>query len=32
MNLTIELTTKQIIDLIQQMPPEEKLSVVRALA
>ncbi|MDE0314394.1 MAG: hypothetical protein OXM61_05805 [Candidatus Poribacteria bacterium] len=32
MNLTIELTTEQIIDLIQQMPSEEKLSVVRALA
>ena len=31
-NLTIELTTQQIIDLIQQMPPEEKLLVVRALA
>ena len=32
MNLTIELTTEQIIDLIQQMPPEKKISVIRALA
>ena len=32
MNLTLELTTEQIIDLIQQMPPEEKFLVVRALA
>ena len=32
MNLTIELTTKQMIDLIQQMPPEEKLTVLKALA
>jgi hypothetical protein len=32
MNLTIELTTEQIINLIQQMPPGEKLSVIRALA
>ena len=31
MNLTIELTTEQIIDLVQQMPPEEKFLVVRAL-
>ena len=31
MNLTLELTTKQIIDLVQQMPPEEKFLVVRAL-
>lgn len=31
MNLTIELTTQQIIDLVQQMPPEEKFLVVRAL-
>ena len=32
MNLTIELTTKQMIELIQQMPPEEKLTVLKALA
>ena len=25
MNLTLELTTEQIIDLVQQMPPEEKI-------
>lgn len=31
MNLTIELTTQQVIDLVQQMPPEEKFLVVRAL-
>ena len=31
MNLTLELTTEQVIDLIQQMPPEEKFLVVRAL-
>ena len=30
MNLTLELTTEQIIDLVQQMPPEEKFLVVRA--
>lgn len=32
MNLTLELTTEQVIDLIQQMPPEEKLTVLKALA
>ncbi len=32
MNLTIELTTEQIIDLVQQMPPEEKLTILKALA
>ena len=32
MNLTIELTIKQMIELIQQMPPEEKLEVFRVLA
>ena len=32
MNLTIELTTEQIIDLVQQMPPEEKLTVLKVLA
>ena len=32
MNLTLELTTEQVIDLIQQIPPEEKLSVIPALA
>ena len=31
MNLTIELTTEQVIDLVQQMPPKEKFLVVRAL-
>ena len=31
MNLTIDLTTEQVIDLVQQMPPEEKFLVVRAL-
>ena len=31
MNLTLELTTEQIIDLVQQMPPEENFLVVRAL-
>ena len=31
MNLTLELTTEQVIDLVQQMPPEEKFLVVRAL-
>ena len=32
MNLTLELTTEQIINLIQQMPPEEKLTVLKVLA
>ena len=32
MNLTIELTTEQVIELVQQMPPEEKLTVLKALA
>lgn len=32
MNLTLELTTEQIIDLVQQMPPEEKLTVLKTLA
>ncbi len=32
MELTIKLTTEQIIDFIQQLPGEEKLTVVRALA
>lgn len=32
MNLTIELTTAQIVDLIQQMPPMEKLTVLKELA
>ena len=31
MNLTLELTTEQIINLVQQMPLEEKFLVVRAL-
>lgn len=32
MNLTVELTTDQIIGLVQQMPPEEKRAVLLALA
>lgn len=32
MNLTLELTTEQVIDFLQQMPPEEKLTVLKALA
>ena len=32
MNLTLELTTDQVISLIQQIPPEEKRSVLLALA
>ena len=32
MELTIKLTTEQVIDCIQQMPGEEKLAVVLALA
>lgn len=32
MNLTVELTTEQVIDLIQQMPPEEKLTVLKVIA
>ena len=32
MNLTVELTTDQIIDFVQQMPPEEKRIVLLALA
>ena len=32
MNLKIALTTEQVIDLIQQMPPEEKLTILKALA
>ena len=32
MNLTVELTTDQIVDFIQQMPPEEKRAVLLALA
>ena len=32
MNLTLKLTTEQIIDFLQQMPPEEKLTVLKALA
>ena len=32
MEVTIELTTEQIIDCIQRMPGEEKLAVVLALA
>ena len=32
MNLTVELTTDQVIDFIQQMPPEEKRAVLLAIA
>ena len=32
MNLTVELTTDQVIDFVQQMPPEEKRAVLLALA
>ena len=32
MNLTLELTTEQVIDFLQQMPPKEKLTVLKALA
>ena len=32
MNLTLELTTDQIVDFIQKMPPEEKRAVLLALA
>ena len=32
MNLTLELTTEQVIDFLQQMPSEEKLKVIKALA
>ncbi|MDE0467034.1 MAG: hypothetical protein OYL97_08240 [Candidatus Poribacteria bacterium] len=32
MNATIQLTTEQVIDFIQQMPPKEKWAVLIALA
>ena len=32
MNATIRLTTEQVIDFIQQMPPKEKRAVLIALA
>ena len=32
MNATIKLTTEQVIDFIQQMPPKEKRAVLIALA
>ena len=32
MEVTVELTTEQVIDCIQRMPGEEKLAVVLALA
>lgn len=32
MNLTVELTTNQVIQLVKQMPPEEKRTVLYALA
>ena len=32
MNLTIELTTDQVVSFVQQMPPEEKRTVLLAIA
>ena len=32
MNLTVELTTDQVIDFVQQIPPKEKRAVLFALA
>ena len=32
MELTLELTTEQIADFIQQIPPEEKIAVLTTLA
>jgi hypothetical protein len=32
MNLTLELTTNQVIQLVKQMPPEDKRTVLYALA
>lgn len=32
MDLTIKLTTEQVIDFIQQIPPEEKIAVLTTLA
>ena len=32
MNATIKLTTEQVIDFIQQMPPKEKRAILIALA
>ena len=32
MNLTLELTTEQIINFLRQMPPEEKLTILKVLA
>ena len=32
MNLTVELTTNQVLQLVKQMPPEEKRTVLYALA
>lgn len=32
MDLTIKLTTEQVIDFIQQIPPEEKFTVLTTLA
>ena len=32
MNLTVELTTDQVIDFVQQIPPEEKRAVLLVLA
>ena len=32
MELTLKLTTEQVIDFIQQIPPEEKIAVLTTLA
>jgi hypothetical protein len=32
MNLTVELTTDQVVGFVQQMPPEEKRAVLLAIA
>ncbi len=31
MNLTLELTTAQVVDLIQEMPPKKKLTTLKSL-
>ena len=32
MNLTVELTTDQVVGFVQQMPPEEKLTLLLTIA
>ena len=32
MNLTVELTTDQVVDFVQQMPPEEQQALLLAIA